>query len=298
MLAQEGPAPEIVIVDDCSQVPVADVPGATVVRLAAQVGAAAARNRGVEWARTEWVAFLDDDDLWAPSKLRRQHAALQAQPEARWSYTGVVVTDARRAVTGVQRAHASGWIHETLCTANVVAGGGSTVLARTDLVREVNGFDSSVRSAEDWEMWTRLAQRSPVVAVDAPLAAWREHRGNKSQRWDATQIERTESVLRERAREIGAAFSHEHRAQLEIDRLVAAGARTDAARAYWSRFRRRRQPRDAVAALGVATAPATYAALKRRARRRAVPVEWLPELDWLASAPAEDDRAMGLRTDE
>ena len=51
------------------------------------LGAAKARNVGIEAARTPWVAFLDNDDLWAPTKLELQLQALAEYPSARWCAT-------------------------------------------------------------------------------------------------------------------------------------------------------------------------------------------------------------------
>ena len=52
------------------------------------LGAAKARNVGIDAAHTPWVAFLDNDDLWAPTKLELQLNALAKFPSARWSATG------------------------------------------------------------------------------------------------------------------------------------------------------------------------------------------------------------------
>src|SRR5512144_711038 len=76
-LAQRGIEAETIIVDDGSSTPVAErlTPAALsrvrVVRHPRPLGVAEARNRGIAEARTNWVAFLDDDDIWAPTKLSR-----------------------------------------------------------------------------------------------------------------------------------------------------------------------------------------------------------------------------------
>lgn len=288
-LGQEGGRPAIVVVDDGSSPPVGELAGARVVRIEVSRGAAAARNRGLADVTTEWVAFLDDDDLWAPDKLRRQHALLTANPGAEWSYTGALVVDEQLAVLGAQRAQVSGSVEINLLSENMVAGGGSTVLARTQLVRAVGGFNEQLPSAEDWELWVRLAAASKVVALDAPLAAWREHPTSKSHHWKESGISKVETLLTARAAHFGIAFEHKYRRQLEIDRLVASGGRRAAAGAYLSRSRNGRIPRDVLAALAVGASPTGFIAVRRWARRRAVPTSWRRDARWLEGLASSPD---------
>ncbi len=71
-----GETIEIVLVDDASSPPldVGVLEHTRIVRLDRNAGPAAARNRGIEACRGEWVAFLDSDDIWQPHKLARQLA--------------------------------------------------------------------------------------------------------------------------------------------------------------------------------------------------------------------------------
>jgi glycosyltransferase involved in cell wall biosynthesis len=82
-LAQTHPPDEVIVVDDGSTDNSADIAGAfglpvRVIRQANQ-GESVARNRGIEEARSEWVAFLDADDVWRPTKLERQLAASSSE---------------------------------------------------------------------------------------------------------------------------------------------------------------------------------------------------------------------------
>ena len=90
---------ELVVVDDASTDGTAAwlsarFPAIRVVALASAVGAAAARNRGLEEARGELVAFLDDDDVWRPGYLEAQVAHLDAHPGADLSFADHVERDA------------------------------------------------------------------------------------------------------------------------------------------------------------------------------------------------------------
>lgn len=146
----------------------------TVVRHKAPRGLPAARNSGLKVVTNKWVAFLDDDDIWAPDKLRQQLDAMIELPGAQWSIVGHVgVTEDLEPRWEEKRPPPGGDISRLILTRNVVPGGGSGVLAATALMRKVGGFHETLRAAEDWDMWIRLAQLSPVASVDRPLVAKR-----------------------------------------------------------------------------------------------------------------------------
>lgn len=146
-------------------------------------GAAVARNTGLAAVETEWVAFCDDDDLWAPTKLAAQLDAVEREGTA-WSCTGAVSVDDGLRIVDHQRAPRSGDVLDQMLIANVVPGGGSSVLARTELVRAAAAFDPDTPASEDWDLWIRLAERCPVTAVDEPLVGYRVWAGSKSRNTD------------------------------------------------------------------------------------------------------------------
>jgi glycosyltransferase involved in cell wall biosynthesis len=178
-LAQVGVELEIVVVDDGSVIPVAsfvDHPQVRVFRNEQAQGVAHARNRGIAAARGEWIAFLDDDDLWSPSKLRKQLEALH-RTGLHWSHTGTICLndDLHVRWMGVPGSEIS--YVEYLRQSNFV-GTPSCVMVQTQFARETGGFDARFSIMADWDMWIRYGDREPGVAVQVPLIGYVTHIGS------------------------------------------------------------------------------------------------------------------------
>lgn len=148
------------------------------------IGPSKARNQAIAAARAPLLAFLDAGACWHPGKLPAQLALHAAWPEAGFSFT-----DFRRiAETGEVQGTCFGHrphFRQRICgrTGPVALGGDalallfaenvvgtSTVMARTDLVRSLNGFAEDLPSAETWDLWLRLAHRAPVMCLPGVYA--------------------------------------------------------------------------------------------------------------------------------
>jgi len=170
------------VVDDGSEV---EGPGSSLAALDSRVrvvrhgrpcGVAGARNRGIAESRGEWVAFLDDDDLWAPVKIDAQLAAC-ASAAAEFSYTGVLVVDDQLDPQHLLSAPPAEEVGTQLLAGNAV-GPPSSVLVRRALLDRTGGFDPAFSILADWDLWLRLAAGGRAVACPEPLTVYVLHSAN------------------------------------------------------------------------------------------------------------------------
>ena len=178
LLAQTQPAHEILVIDDGSPDDLAAAlsPYGERVKLFRQPngGAASARNRGIELATGEWIAFVDADDYWERHKLERQLAVLAEHREL-----GLIASHFYQQFPGQPRytdeppppefrdrvltVHGA----DTLAVARRIWT--STVLVRRSLLHD-KCFDTALATAEDVDLWIRLVLATPVYLISEPLA--------------------------------------------------------------------------------------------------------------------------------
>jgi glycosyltransferase involved in cell wall biosynthesis len=144
----------------------------------------AVRNAALREAQGEYIAFLDSDDLWMPSKLARQVAVLQAGCACRWVYTGYVRVDEMGEITTYPGARqwtpCSGAIVGPLLRLEVAVAT-ATVLVDRHLLAKVGGFDEELLMFEHYDLWLRLCIHSDVELIDEPLTRLRTHSNHYSQ---------------------------------------------------------------------------------------------------------------------
>ncbi|MGP0111078.1 MAG: glycosyltransferase family 2 protein [Acidimicrobiales bacterium] len=177
VLGQQDVELAVVVVDDAStdETPemVHNLSGIRLIRHDRPTEQRIARNHGASTASTPWVAFCDDDDLWAPTKLRRQLDTAAASG-ATWCTASALHVDEELAPIGGERLSDPQDLTRHLLHRNIVPGGGSGVLVQRALFDQVGGFDDSARFVEDWDLWNRLFQHGRVACVDELLVAYRQ----------------------------------------------------------------------------------------------------------------------------
>jgi glycosyltransferase involved in cell wall biosynthesis len=183
VLRQQGVDFEVVIVDDGSSDEtaerLAELGDRRIRPIRHEVSrhVAAARNAGIAAAEGEWIAFLDDDDLWAPKKLRTQLGAAEAR-NADFAWCAGLVVNAQCSILETWPARDPDEILGLLLRGNWMPAGASNVVARAEVVRDLGSFDEEFRHFADWDLWIRLAATGRGAACPEALVAYVRHPQN------------------------------------------------------------------------------------------------------------------------
>lgn len=209
VLAQDHPRVEIIVVDDGST----DNTREVVTRYGDRVryvhqqnaGLSAARNTGMRMARHEWIALLDADDEFMPGMLRRLAETLADLP----AEFGLAACDCRHMGSEggyIQKKYLTGAEPQEVLTKDILVRNrfvADAVLFRRDLALHAGGFDTTLHSSEDRDMWIHLSRHCRLYKIAEPLVRVRVHGGSMSRQAERMRVNMTR-VLR-KARDAGVA---------------------------------------------------------------------------------------------
>lgn len=176
---------DVIVVDDASSDHTVGVvsgyPTARCIRLDQNRGLSGARNAGLEGTRGSYVAFLDDDDLWLPHKLKLQVAALERNPTAGVAYSQYYVQrrGGKPVLTPEAASAPSGWVLPAMLT-GPWSFSMLNLLVRREAFERAGRFDEHVDFVEDRDMLFRLAFHVPFVFIPGAVFVYRQTGGGLS----------------------------------------------------------------------------------------------------------------------
>jgi glycosyltransferase involved in cell wall biosynthesis len=154
-------------------------------------GAGAARNQGIARSQGKYVAFLDSDDVWLPTKLAEQIPMLDRDAEIGLVYTDwAVVPEQGEPEPSVlsKLPAASGYVFEQLVQCGFILTSGTVV--RRSCLDEIGDFDEHLSIAQDYDLWLRISYRWKVALLNKPLVIKKNREGNLSSNLPKTAAER------------------------------------------------------------------------------------------------------------
>src|SRR5512142_508707 len=195
VLAQSRAVDEIVVIDDGS----IDATRRVVADFADQgikfiqqpnVGASAARNKGIRETSGEYIAFLDADDIWLENKTRLQVDYLNAHPNAAlvsgfarsWNTTKDSTRVKGKSLSNMKTLRREILVHNVIWNA-------SMVMMRRSALQDAGVFKEDIRWGQDWDLWQRLVERYEAGIIPELVAIHRWHRD------DVPYIHRREKLL-------------------------------------------------------------------------------------------------------
>jgi glycosyltransferase involved in cell wall biosynthesis len=258
-LGQEDVEVEVIVVDDCSSDGTAERlrrigdPRLRVLRHPENRRQAAARNTGIEAAQGDWVALLDDDDLWAPRKLRDQ-LDVAAAAGADLAFSTALVLDQRLEPVDAYYPPSPARQPRTILESSSLPAGSSNLIVRRELLIAVGGADDTLDPLSDWDLFIRLLLRGRSAVREQPDVGY----VLRPQSTSAAQMDRhfadlaeIERRYRAERRRYGAELGGVEFSRWLAGGLRRGGNRKDAARAYLKGARLFHSPGNLMRALGL-----------------------------------------------
>lgn len=133
-----------------------------------------ARNTGFEAAKGEFIAFLDDDDEWLPTKVEKQLALMKADKSVGLVYTGINCIYVNEGISYPFKPTKRGDLSKTILFENCV-GSTSSVMLRRSLCRDCR-FDENLQALQDFDLWIDILQGCKADVVPEPMVNYYNYR--------------------------------------------------------------------------------------------------------------------------
>ena len=179
------------------------------------VGVSSARNEGIIRSKSKYLAFLDSDDIWLPIKIETQYKLMESNEAIIACFTGckVINPKTRRERILVPR---EGFVNtsEIISESVQITGSASSTVVRTQILRDIGGFDTKLDYAEDMDAWLRLSTKGFFYGI--ALVCVHIFESKKSSQRRLSEGAQAILALRYKSRilELYPTFPHEVQAQM------------------------------------------------------------------------------------
>jgi glycosyltransferase involved in cell wall biosynthesis len=207
-------------------------------------GPARPKNFAMQYAKGEYVAYLDQDDEWAPEKLEKQVALFEAGGVVRGGAgekeLGLVGCDAFLArgngkVFGIYKTPLTSEVFPALLDRNYIHSN-SSVLLRRDVIERIGARDEQLKYAEDWDMWIRIAAAEYRFAfVREPLFKYYFYPANSTKKLGFISRAQESAHLYEKHLPLYEKYQREGAALFNIGVRFCLGGDMKTGRAYFLR---------------------------------------------------------------
>lgn len=196
---------EFIIVDDGSTDGVDKIiepfladPRFRLIKNPTNIGLAKSLNVGIQASRGEYIARIDDDDLWTdPHKLEKQLAYMRAHPDCVLLGTSFLAVDENGApLYKITAPENDGPIRLIMLSRNPF--GHSTIIARRDIVNKVGGYDDSLTKSytEDWDLWLRMGLEGKWAILPDCTVTYMKRAGLSAQNTKQRQVKHHIRILK------------------------------------------------------------------------------------------------------
>ena len=141
-----------------------------IIKNSQNIGAGFSRNRGMDYAKGEFIAFIDADDIWKKSKLEVQ-INFMVNNKLKFSHTSYEIIDKNGKVLGKRYSRNFNKVDDLVKSCDI---GLSTVIFKKEIIDDQTKFPN-LKTKEDFVLWLKILQKEILISsLNETLSSWRK----------------------------------------------------------------------------------------------------------------------------